>query len=277
MNRHIMKSGKSITNKDHHTVATGLIKAKRFLEGEYLEEIQCASDQRYFFFKSKCCDSFRKNDSPHTLKIALCIVSGEVKTACCSCIAGKVGFCNHVLALMFKLCKLSLFNCASTKDLFEEDDEHAPLACTSQLQQWHKKGGSSNIAPQPIMEVEVTKTKDDDSRSRSGIRCLLYDARMKTAHDKNAEEALKNALKDIDPNMGLSQMACVQTGSTDSRGTKFGPCQIGSYLCYQATVTKSNFKATASIDCIPKLQAPNNQRLNYPRFPLRNIEDMVLP
>ena len=93
----------------------------------------------------------------------------------------------------------------------------------------------------------MTKTKDDDSRSRSGIRCLLYDARMKTAHDKNAEEALKNALKDIDPNMGLSQMACVQTGSTDSRDTKFGPCQIGSYLCYQATVTESNFKATASI------------------------------
>ena len=37
MNRHIMKSGKSIANKDHHTVPTGLIKAKRFLEGEYLD------------------------------------------------------------------------------------------------------------------------------------------------------------------------------------------------------------------------------------------------
>ena len=209
MNRHIMNSGKSIADKDHHTVPTGLIKAKRFMNDEYLEEIQCTSDQRCFYFDSKCCHSFRKNDSPHTLKIALCIVSDRVRSACCSCIAGKVGFCNHVLALMFKLCKFSLFNCASTTDICEEEDAHAPLACTSQLQQWHKKGGGSNIAPQPIMEVEVTKTKDDDSKTRSGVRCLLYDARMKTMHDMNAEEVLKNTLKNIDPNMGLSQMACV--------------------------------------------------------------------
>ena len=35
----------------------------------------------------------------------------------------------------------------------------------------------------------------------------MYDARMNTMHDKNAEVP-KNALKNIDPNMGLSQMAC---------------------------------------------------------------------
>lgn len=106
------------------------------------------------------------------------------------------------------------------------------------------------------------------ARERWRFKCCST-ANYGSGSDKN------NALKDIDPNMGLSQMACVQMGSTDSRDTKFGPCQIGSYLCYQAS--KSNFKATASIDCIPRLQAPNNQRLNYPRFPLRNIEDMVLP
>lgn len=81
------------------------------------------------------------------------------------------------------------------------------------------------------MEVEAIKTKDDDSKSRSGVRCLLYDARMKTMHDKNAE-VLKNTLKNIDPNMGLLQMACAQTGSADIRDTKFGPCQIGSFLCH---------------------------------------------
>ena len=230
-----------------------------------------------FISKASAAIALGKNDSPHTLKIALCIVSGRVRSACCSCIAGKVGFCNHVLALMFKLCKFSLFNCASTKDLCEEEDADAPLACTSQLQQWHKKGGGSNIAPQPIMEVEVTKTKDDDSKTRSGVRCLLYDARMKTMHDMNAEEVLKNTLKNIDPNMGLSQMACAQTGSAETRNTKFGPCQIGSFLCYQVAITESNFKATASIECIPRLQAQNNQGLIYPRFPLRSIENMVLP
>ena len=121
-----MKSGKSIADKEHHTIPTALIKAKRFLDDEYLEDVQCASDQRYFFAKSKCCHSFRKHDQPHTLQIALCILSGEVRSACCSCVAGKVGFCNHVLAFMFKLCKFSLFNCSTTKDLSEEDDEHVP-------------------------------------------------------------------------------------------------------------------------------------------------------
>ena len=34
MNIFVMKSGKAITNKDHHTVPTGLIKARRFLDDE---------------------------------------------------------------------------------------------------------------------------------------------------------------------------------------------------------------------------------------------------
>ena len=52
MDRRLMKSGKSIANKEHHTVRTALIKAKRFLDDEYLEDIQCASDQRYFLFRA---------------------------------------------------------------------------------------------------------------------------------------------------------------------------------------------------------------------------------
>ena len=44
-----------------------------------------------------------------------------------------------------------------------------------------------------MMEVEVTKTKEDDLKSGSVVRCLLYDARVRTTHDKNAEV----------PNMGL--------------------------------------------------------------------------
>ena len=140
---------------------------------------------------------------------------------------------------MFKLCKFSLFNCSTTKDLSGEDDEHVPLACTSQLQQWHKKGGGANIAPQPVMEVQVNKIKDDGASSRSGLKCLLHDARKETVHDKNAEQDLKNALRNTGPNMGLSQMAGVETEDIDFRDTKFGQCQVGSYLYYQVAVTES--------------------------------------
>ena len=132
-----------------------------------------------------------------------------------------------------------------------------------------QKGGGKNIAPQPIMEVEVTKTKDDDSRSRSGIKPLVYDARMKTTHNVAAEQKLKEQLKQIDPNMGLSQMASQQTDqtSTEHIETKFGKCQIGCFLSYQVALTESHFDTSASIDCIPRLdQVTKNQALIYPRF-----------
>ena len=53
MSSFVIKSGKPIANKDHHTVPTGLIKASRFLDEEYLEEIECASNSKNFFFKGK--------------------------------------------------------------------------------------------------------------------------------------------------------------------------------------------------------------------------------
>ena len=71
---------------------------------------------------------------------------------------------------MFKICKYTLFEAETTKELRQEKDENPELACTSQLQRWHKKGGGENIVPQPVMEVYVTKTKLDDPSSsrRSG-------------------------------------------------------------------------------------------------------------
>ena len=280
INSFVMKSGKAIANKDHHTVPTGLIKARHFLDDEYLEEIECASDSKHFFFKGKCCHSFRKSESPHNLKVYLCIVTGEVKSACCSCVAGKVGFFNHVLAFMFKMCKFTLYNCTSAKELSEEQDQQSSLACTSQLQQWQRKGGGKNIGPQPIMEVEVIKTKIDESRSRSGLKSLLYDARMKTTHNEAKEEEFKRKLKIMNPNNGLSQMASEQGVATNDNGykeTRFGKCQVGSFLSYQVALTESNFEATASVNCIPRVQLTSNQTLLYPRFPLRNIEEMVVP
>ena len=200
-------------------------------------------------------------------------------SASCSRVAGKVGFCNHVWALMFKMCKYTLFSSTTTKDLSEEQDQQSSVACTSQLQQWHKKGGGKNIAPQPLMTVEVRKIKDAESTSRSGIKPLVYNARIKNTHNLATEQNLKEQLRNIDPNTGLSQMANEQT---DQAGvghveTKFGKFQVGSFLSYQVALTESHFEATASINCISRLDQVNNDALNYPRFPLRDIDSMVIP
>jgi len=135
MNLHISQSGKNIDRKsEHHSVPTSMKKAKTFLEDEYLQEILATSDDEHFYFKCLCHHSFRKNDLPHQLKVALCLLTGSVKHASCSCVAGKVGFCNHVLGLMIKLCKLSLYDCKDIRELNNDDDMNPTVACTSTLQ-----------------------------------------------------------------------------------------------------------------------------------------------
>ena len=68
-------------------------KAKTFLDDEYLRDLTCASDDQYFYFKCLCYHSFKKNEPPHKLQVALCLVRGVVKYASCTCVAGSVGFC----------------------------------------------------------------------------------------------------------------------------------------------------------------------------------------
>ena len=93
---------------------------------------------------------------------------------------------------------------------------------------------------------------------------------MKTVHDKNAEQVLKNPLRNIDPNLGLSQMAGIETEDNDFRDTKFGACQVESCLCYQVAVTESN-------RLHPQTACPKYRRLEFPTLPIRNIEHMAIP
>ena len=150
MNEHIARSGKNIASKEHHSVPTSLHKAKTFLKDEYLQEIMATSDQECFYFRAKCCHSFRKYDPPHQLRLALGLVKGDVLHSSCSCVSGKVGFCNHISALMLKICKFSLFEAKTTKDLCEKR-----MRILNFLAHHNCKGGIKrlvgklNIIPQP--------------------------------------------------------------------------------------------------------------------------------
>lgn len=119
-------------------------------------------------------------------------MSGKVKHAYCTCVADSVGFCNHVLALMMKICKFTLYECKNVNDLDNEGDMQAKQSCTSMLQQWHRKGRGDTTAPQPVMEVFVYKTHQDQDRSSSkeqGVRCLLYEAQtIKAIKGQQADE-----------------------------------------------------------------------------------------
>ena len=278
MNEHIARSGKSISDIPNHSVPTSLRKAKTFLEDEYLREIIAVSDDCCFYFQAKCCHSFRKNEPPHQLKLALCIFKGDVFDSSCTCVAGKAGFCNHILALMFKICKFSLFEAKTTKDPCQEKDENPELACMSQLQKWHKKGGGENIVPQPVMEVHVTKTKLDEpssSRGSGGVKCLLYEAWKQPHYVPTNEASLKTELATIDPNMGFAHLhKC--NNSSETTHTKYGETPVGSFLSYQTSFTESNFSAEADLNAVPRNGALCDN-ITYTRLPLGNENPMVTP
>lgn len=207
MNKFVALTSKSLGCAGKKSVPTGLKKAPTFLKDEYLKNIESYSDLRYFFIRCKCYHSFRKNDPPHNVFLALCIVSGEVQDSKCSCVAGSLGYCSHSLALMLKDCKFSLYGSQNTKDLENETDQIPEQASTSKLQTWHPKGRCETIYPQPVMDVVVSKTKlEDTKRGNEGIHCLLYEARNNAMYNNAVEKKFKQAIRDLNPQMGLGQV-----------------------------------------------------------------------
>ena len=107
MDRHTANSGKkntktaNITRCLHDFEKPRLLFRMNTFTRSILTKIKVIS----IIDRAKCFHSFKVRDEPHNLKLALCIVSGEVEYAYCgpSCTAGKSGFCNHILALMCPL------------------------------------------------------------------------------------------------------------------------------------------------------------------------------
>ena len=256
----------------YHTVPTGLMRAKAYLKDEYLHEIQTPHDQCYFFYRAKCFHSFKKNESPHELKLALCVVSGDVIYAYCgpACAAGKSGFCNHILALMLKVCKFSLFNCQKVTDLKHEDDENPSSACTSSLQQWHQPR-VEGIASQPVMEIVVMKTHAQEKKT-DGVQCKLYEARKQ--QQPNVVQFLET-VKGIDPTFGLVQ-TCKVDESSSQVPEKFCSSPAGSFGSYQLSFQESNFTVTSSFE--PSSSSHTFTIPTYPSFPLDDLNDnYILP
>lgn len=269
MDKHVAKSGKSIGGETHHSLPTGLRKAKTFLKDEYLHDIETNHDQRYFFYRSKCFHSFKKNEKPHELHLAVCIVSGEVKYAHCgpACAAGKSGFCNHILALMLKVCKYTLYNCKDVRELQNETDENPPSACTSTLQKWHKPR-IEGISSHPVMEIAVSKTQLEEKKSSRTVTCQLYEARK--VDRKTKFKDFYERMQNIDPKLGFVQ-TCDFEGSY--KDTKFGVSPSGSFGAYQLGFTESNFKVYLNLDSVPRKAVSHAFLPPYPSLPLDDLND----
>ncbi|KAJ7394727.1 hypothetical protein OS493_000553 [Desmophyllum pertusum] len=235
MNLHIAKSGENIdSTSKSHSVPTGVRKATIFLNDEYLKDISTASDENFFYFKSHCYHSFRKNDAPHNLKVALCIVSGEM-------------------------------TCSKNRPVH-------PLYNSGIGRE------GETINPQPAMEVLVTKTYLEETRSSArdpGVRCLLYEARKNIRRQQADEEKLLVTLKELNPKMALAQILTPRSESIPLLETKFGRSPQGSYASYQLSVTEDNFKVYCDITSVTRVNPGNHseQIITYPRFPLKSSDE----
>ena len=122
-----------------------------------------------FYYHAKCFHSIKNHfarDLKHNLKLALCIVSGAVEYTYCgpTSAAGKSGFCNHILALMLKVCKYLLFHCKDVRELRDENENQASV-CISALQSW-EHSRLDGIGAQPVIEVAVSNPVNSADKSK---------------------------------------------------------------------------------------------------------------
>ena len=80
-----------------------LFKHERFLSSD---SVYTAFNLLYFYVKARCKASMKKE--LRNVRIQLCKRAGEVYKATCSCPAGKSGYCNHVMALLYEIAEYSL-------------------------------------------------------------------------------------------------------------------------------------------------------------------------
>ena len=96
-----------------------------------------------------------------------------------------------------------------------------------------------------------------------GVKCLIHEARNNVQVDIQEEKSFKEAIKAINPRMGLAQNLNMNAELTE---TKFGKSPVGSFSSYQLTHTESNFDVDINIDAIPRNDSSAAELPVYPPF-----------
>ena len=94
---------------------------------------------------------------------------------------------------MLKVCKYSLNDCKDVHDLKHKEDENRATACTSALQNWHRSR-LDGIHAQPVMEVVVSDPSTTDKGKKTGVVCILNEARRGPLGNIEASKTLFNLL-----------------------------------------------------------------------------------
>ena len=134
----------------------------------------------------------------------------------------------------------------------EDDDEQPNVACTSQLQKWHKKVVVTKSQLNRSWKLLFQKLNLMKSKSGEGLNvcCMMQDVTPRMM--LRLKLKFKNALKDLNPGMGLSIMAGDDSFINSFVGVKVGSSQVGSFCSYLLAHTEANFAATVDISAVPR-------------------------
>ena len=86
----------------------------------------------------------------------------------------------------------------------------------------------------------------------------------------------KNALKELNPGMGLSIKAGDDSSINSFLDVKFASSQVISFCSCQLAHIEANFAATVDISAVPRGDDVTTE-LTYPIFPLNSGSDFVSP
>ena len=98
----------------------------RFMKERYIsfDSIFTRTSKICIYIKGKCKASMKQ--ATRTMNVSLNIKSGSVIKGFCDCPAGKSGYCNHIMALLFELAEYSLHQLKTVP---------TELSCTSKPRQ----------------------------------------------------------------------------------------------------------------------------------------------
>ena len=139
-------------------------KCYRYFACDFVREVfyhPISDSSRLCFLKCKCIPSQKVKSKPYDVWAVIVKdhlePGGEIKSAYCSCTAGLVGTCNHVVAMLFRVEAAVRFNITKP-------------TCTSKLCSWPVPTGSKvDTMPRKIKDIFFDKDqymKEEDNREK---------------------------------------------------------------------------------------------------------------
>lgn len=214
----------------------------QFFSESFVHDYKTCKTDDHYFIQAKCYRSQSKNETPHSIWLALsCNVDiTSVLKAFCTCKAGASGYCNHVLAVMHQ-----------TAHFYKLECQTVPLrgSKTDHPQVWDKPTRGKKIKAGSVMSESVKRVKLGEGW-KTGQKCTLYEAREVVSNNNNLMDEVRDQLKCENANYGFISMASGDDEKTNYVLTRAPICTLvpqGSVLSYQLSTTEANFD-TSSID-----------------------------